>query len=280
MLVNQQPQGNQVKFSARRFTLLAILLCVTISSIGCTIAQPEPGDVAVYQDRPYLFGHEGIRAEVLTEGRDVTWPSTTIIYVTTAPQTLHVAFQDLSSMDNILLDFDTSVQLRIVDAADTLKRFGPRWWENNVVSPYNSIVRKAVKSEKMAQMMSDPAAAEKVDQEVTEQLRALIKASGIRVEVMAVNLGKAKPNENVLTQMNNTAAEQQRNLTLVAATIAEQQRKLEQEAKADADNAYRNKMGLSPEQYLARQLAEIQADACKKAAACYLVPQGTSVVVK
>jgi len=268
-----------VTFSARRFTLLAIL-CMTLSSVGCTIAQPEPGDVAVYQDRPYFFGHEGIRSEVLKEGRDVTWPSTTIIYVTTAPQTLHVAFQDLSSMDNILLDFDTSVQLRIVDAADTLKRFGPRWWENNVVSPYNSIVRRAVKSEKMAQMMSDPVAAEKVDQEVTEQLRALIKASGIRVEVMAVNLGKAKPNENVLTQMNNTAAEQQRNLTLVAATIAEQQRKLEQEAKAEADNAYRNKMGLSPEQYLARQLAEIQAEACKKAVACYLVPQGTNVVVR
>ena len=246
--------------------MLAILLCMTILTIGCTVAQPEPGDVAVYQDRPYFVGHEGIRSDVLTEGRDMTWPSTTIIYVTTAPQTLHVPFQDLSSMDNILLDFDTSVQLRVVDAADTLKRFGPRWWENNVVSPYNSIVRKAVKSEKMAQMMSDPVAAEKVDQEVTEQLRALIKASGIRVEVMAVNLGKAKPNDNVLAQMNNTAAEQQR--------------KLEQEAKADADNAYRNKMGLSPEQYLARQLAEIQAEACKKAAACYLVPQGTNVVVK
>lgn len=78
--------------------------------------------------------------------------------------------------------------------------------------------------------------------------------------------GKAKPNDNVLAQMNNTAAEQQR--------------KLEQEAKADADNAYRNKMGLSPELYLARQLAEIQAEACKAAVACYLVPQGTNVVVK
>lgn len=55
---------------------------------------------------------------------------------------------------------------------------------------------------------------------------------------------------------------------------------LEQEAKADADNAYRNKMGLSPEQYLARQLAEIQAEACKKAAACYLVPQGTNIVAR
>jgi len=260
--------------------LLALLPCVVLSGTGCTVAQPEPGDVAVYQDRPYFFGHEGIRSEVLTEGRDVTWPSTSIIYVTTAPQTLHVPFQDLSSMDNILLDFDTSVQLRVVDAADTLKRFGPQWWQNNVLSPYNSIVRKAVKTEKMAQMMSDPVAAEKVDQEVTDQLRELVKASGIRVEVMAVNLGKAKPNDNVLAQMNNTAAEQQRNLTLVAATIAEQQRKLEQEAKAEADNAYRNKMGLSPEQYLARQLAEIQADACRKAAACYFVPQGTNVVVR
>lgn len=89
--------------------MLAVLPCMALPIIGCTVAQPDPGDVAVYQDRPYILGHEGIRPDVLKEGRDVTWQSTTIIYVTTAPRTLHVPFQDLSSMDNILLEFDTSV---------------------------------------------------------------------------------------------------------------------------------------------------------------------------
>lgn len=37
-------------------------------------------------------------------------------------------------------------------------------------------------------------------------------------------------------------------------------------------------MGLSPEQYLQRQLAEINAEACKQAKACYILPPGTDVV--
>ena len=78
----------------------------------------------------------------------------------------------------------------------------------------------------------------------------------------------------------DTRADFARRRAAQARPIAEQQRKLEQEATADADNAYRNKMGLSPEQYLARQLAEIQAEACKKAVACYMVPQGTNVVAR
>lgn len=80
--------------------------------------------------------------------------------------------------------------------------------------------------------------------------------------------------------MNLTAAQQQRVKTLVEATNAELQRAKEQKAMADADNPYRNAMNLSPEQYLARQIAEINAEACTKAAACYVVPSGTSVVAK
>ena len=80
--------------------------------------------------------------------------------------------------------------------------------------------------------------------------------------------------------MNLTAAQQQRVKTLVEATTAERQREQEQIAKADADNAYRQRMGLSPEQYLASQIAQVNADACAKAQACYMVPSGTSVVAK
>ncbi|GAE51105.1 hypothetical protein XPR_0463 [Xanthomonas arboricola pv. pruni MAFF 301420] len=39
-------------------------------------------------------------------------------------------------------------------------------------------------------------------------------------------------------------------------------------------------IGLTPEQYLASQIAELNADACKKAQACYMVPSGTSVIAR
>lgn len=96
---------------------------------------------------------------------------------------------------------------------------------------------------------------------------------------MNVTLGRARPNDNVLAQMNETAAQQQRVNTLAAAVEAEKERQKEQEAKASADNAYRNKMGLSPEQYLVREIAELNANACQKAQSCIMAPSDTHLVI-
>jgi hypothetical protein len=65
----------------------------------------------------------------------------------------------------------------------------------------------------------------------------------------------------------------------VAATVAEEQRAKEQEARAQADNAYRNKLGMPIEQYSAVTIATINAEACKVANACYIVPAGAAVLV-
>lgn len=138
-----------------------------------------------------------------------------------------------------------------------------------VASQYASIVRDQVKRYDMTKMMSDP-----------DTVSALVKQQGLPIQIQNITLGRARPNPDVLQQMNLTAAQQQRVKTLVEATTAERQREQEQVAKADADNAYRNRMELTPEQYLASQIAELNAEACKKAQACYMVPSGTSVIAK
>ena len=133
----------------------------------------------------------------------------------------------------------------------------------------------------MTESMSSPDVAQKIDDEVTDEIRKLVKSVKLPVEILNVTLGRAIPNENVLNQMNDTAAQQQRVKTLVAAVAAEEERKKEQEAKADADNAYRAKMGLTPEQYLAREIAEINAEACKSAkGGCTVVPSGSTLSLK
>jgi regulator of protease activity HflC (stomatin/prohibitin superfamily) len=200
--------------------------------------------------------------------------------VVITPQTVHVTFDDFSSKDNILLDFDTALQYRITDSVKLIEKYGAaNWFKNNVQSQYASIVREAVKGQTMSDMMSNPTTASTVDKEVTNAIRTLVKERGLPVEILDVTLGRARPNEDVLKQMNETAAQQQRQKTLVAATVAEEQRAKEQEARAEADNAYRTKLGMTIEQYSAVTIATINADACKAAKACYIVPSGTSVLV-
>lgn len=260
-----------------------LLTALTVIGLtGCTVVTPDATDVGVLIDRPWMSSGGGVRAEVVPGGtREYTYLSTQAVYVTVTPQQKTMGFDDFASKDNILLDFNTSIQYRITDAAVLVRDFGAEWFKNNVEAQYTAIVRNQVKLHDMASMMASPEVAQQVDDEVTKNIRQLIKDSKLPIEILNVTLGRAIPNENVLNQMNDTAAQQQRVKTLAAAVAAEEERKKEQVAKADADNAYRAKMGLTPEQYLAREIAEINAGACKEAkGGCTVVPSGSTLSLK
>lgn len=228
----------------------------------------EPGHEVVLVDQPYFFGHEGVRPEPVKEGRVYVFSSTKDIPVSVVPQSISVAFNDFTSSDNILLDFESTVQTRIINSPVLVSKFGSEWFNNNIKSQYTALVRNEVKSHSMSDMMSSRDVANKVDDYLTESIRKLVKDNDIPVEVISISLGRAKPNEDVLHQMNLTAAEQQRGKTIDASKLAEDKRKQEQKSKADADNEYRKNMDMTPEQYIELQKINAYAEACKKATNC------------
>lgn len=234
----------------------------------------EPGHELVINDKPYFFGHEGVRPETVKEGRVLLFNTSSAIPVRMTPQSVPVKFDDFSSSDNILLDFESTIQYKYKDPVDLVKNFGTDWFDNNVLRQYTAIVREAIKKRTMTDMMSNVTAATAVDNEVTAALQQLVVDAKLPIEIIGVSLGRAKPNPNVLEQMNETAAQQQRERTLIAATAAEKERKKEQVAKADADNAYRNAMGLSSEQFLALEAAKLYAAACAAQGSICIVTSG------
>lgn len=261
------------------FTGLLIFIGLMVWAT-CTHAESvEPGEHAVLNDKPIFWGHEGVRDEPLTEGRMLVWDSTTSTKVSMLPFSIHVKFDDLSSQDNILLDFESTIQVRVTDAVVLTKKFGKNWFDANVQRQYMSVVREQVKTKTMTAMMSNPTTAQEVDVAVTAGLHQIILENKLPVLVIGVSLGRAKPNDNVLLQMNQTAEQQQRKKTLVEATEAERQRESEQVAKARADNAYRNAMNLSPEQFVELESIRRYSEACIKAANCIVTPGNSSVIV-
>lgn len=240
----------------------------------------EAGEEGVITDKPYFCCHEGVRDEPLKGGRILLFRTSTMMTVRMTPQAVDVNFDDLSSQDNILLDFASSIQYQFTDSVRLIRDFGAQnWFKANIERQYMSIVRDIVKKYTMTQMMSDPTTAAQVDAEITQQLQQLIVESKLPVRILSVSLGRAKPNPNVLAQMNETAAQQQRKKTLVEAEAAEIQRKREQIAKADADNAYRNSIGLSPEQFVELEKIRRYSDACVKAANCIVTSGQSNVLV-
>lgn len=271
--------------------LRAILVTLLMTLFtGCTIVSVNEGEEAVLIDKPWFMPTQGgARDETVKPGMEFTYLSTSVRKFPTTPQVVRVQIQDFSSADNILLDFETVIQYRILNGPLLLKKYGdfrvpegmhaPLWFENNVRAQYIALVREEVKGHDMKAMMSSPAIAKTVDDNITTNIRAHIKESGIPIEILGISLGRAQPNPEVLTQMNKTAAEQQRKLTLEAATAAEEQRKLEQEKKAEADNAYRTSLNLSMDDYVVIRVAQLQKEACEVAKECVIAPPGTSVLV-
>lgn len=71
----------------------------------------------------------------------------------------------------------------------------------------------------------------------------------------------------------------QRLLTLEQTRLAEDKRAESEKARADADNAYRNAIGLNVSEFVTLQVADKQIEACKAAKECVILPPGTGTVV-
>ena len=225
----------------------------------------EPGHELVVNDKPYLFGHDGVREKPIREGRVWLFFTSSAEPVRMTPQSTTIAIDDFSSKNNILLDFSTTIQWRVSDSVMLVKNFGVKdWFNNNLHNQYLAIVRDSVKKRTMEEMMSDSNTAAQVDDEVTAAVRKLVTDEKLPIVILNVSLGRAKPNPNVLSQMNETAQQEQRKKSLFAATDAEKQREAEQIAKARADNAYRNAMSLSPEQFIQLEAIKRFSEACEK----------------
>lgn len=259
---------------------IGLSVCVALGVFfGFHTISANPGEEIVLVDKPYIWGEGGVRAEALKEGRGWYFSSTDGIPVSIVPNSTSVSFNDFTSKDNILLDFESTVQTRIINSTLLVDKFGADWFNNNVRAQYTALVRNKVKDYNMSEMMSNNNVSKEIDSYLTKEIRNLVKENKIPIEVISISLGRAKPNPEVLQQINKTAAEQQRYKTLEAAIHSEGKREEEQKAKAKADNAYRENLGLTPEQYVDLEKSKMFSEACEKSKACIVTTPNVSPIV-
>ena len=257
--------------------LAAITLGISLSA--CTVVNPNPDEVSVLVDRPLIFGKGGVRNDDVRAGgtRTYTWITTQSKNLSVKPVAENVKFDDFSSKDNTLLDFQTVLRYRVTNAPE-LVRLGDNWFSNSVLPQYTDIVRREVKGFTMQELMSDQSKADELDSRVTAAIIKVVAEQKLPIQVLGVNLGRARPDPIVLAQMNQTAAERQRGLTMQQADLAEKARKEAEVSRAAADNAYRQALGMSSEEFVKLEQAKLLVEACSKAKECVLVPSGTNVV--
>lgn len=240
---------------------------------------PGPGREAVLTDYPVFWGHGGVRLEPVKTGRKFVWPTTGSATVDMRPQQFDEHFDDLMSSDGVPLDFDAIARLQIVNSVMLIEKFGEDWYKNNVAAEFRNRVRQAVRKHGMNETAIETKAIDDIDHEISDSMEKYLKSSGLPVILVQVTVGKANPPDAVKSQRIKTAEQQQRQLTEKETKLAEDQRKSAEESRADADNGYRNKMGLTSEQFLVNENIKMQREVCKDGHCTFVVSGANSGVL-
>jgi hypothetical protein len=93
-----------------------------------------------------------------------------------------------------------------------------------------------------------------------------------------MTVGRANPPDAIKNQRIETAAQEQRANTEKQRKLAEDQRLQAELSRANADNAYRNQMSLSPEQFLRLEAIHMQRDVCAKGGCTFIAGDVTPVI--
>jgi hypothetical protein len=123
-------------------------------------------------------------------------------------------------------------------------------------------VRDSVKKRDMQEMAISQTAADAVGNEVSAAAINIVQRTGVPIIITAINVGRVNPPDAIKNQRIETAAQEQRAITEQQTKLAEDQRKAAEQSRASADNAYREAMQLSPDQFLQLERIKMQRDVC------------------
>lgn len=248
--------------NAIKMFIAALMIVATMGMTGCN-ASPNAGYQAVLVEKPVIFGHGGIDPDPVTTGLTFIAPTTDVIYVSMQPIAVEEKFTDLMSSDGVPLEFDAQIILQVTDSVTIVKNFGgDTWYPNNIEKQFQNLTRQAVRKYTSQDAAINSSAIDKIDAEVTDNLTTYLEKTKLPVKLIKVTVGKAMPPDAIKHQRIETAQQEQRVLTMQQATLAEDARKNAETARAQADNAYKSAMGLSPDQYVALERIKMQQAAC------------------
>jgi regulator of protease activity HflC (stomatin/prohibitin superfamily) len=239
---------------------------------------PDAGYEAVLIHKPWFFGHGGVSPTPVKAGQSWVAPSTEAVYVTMVPQQHGIHFDDLMSSDGVPLDFDAVVRLQVTDSVSLISNFGERWFENNVQAEFANRVRQAVRKHGMNETAIQTTAVDAIDTEVSKAMADYIAQARLPLKLIDVTVGRANPPDSIKSQRIETAAQEQRANTERQRKLAEDQRKEAEQARAASDNAYRNAIGMSPDQFIQLEAIHAQREVCLKGG-CTLIMGGGSPLV-
>jgi regulator of protease activity HflC (stomatin/prohibitin superfamily) len=243
-------------------TRIAAAIAVTQLLAACSNYSPDAGHEIVLIKKPWLFGHGGIDPVPVQTGRTFAALTTDGVDVYMQPQKFEASLPDTMTSDGVPISFHAIVVLQVTDSVELIRSFGPQWYSNNIEQPFATMVRQAVRKRGMNETAISSTALDEIDAEIRDNLVAFMKEKGLPIKLVTMTVGRANPPDSVKNQRIETATQEQRIQTEKQMKLAEDQRLQAEQSRAAADNAYRESMHLSPEQFIQLETIKMQAAVC------------------
>ncbi len=242
--------------------VVALLIVIAVLFVSCSSVTPDAGHEVVLIEKPLLFGHGGVDPDPVRTGRTFTAITTQGVDVNMQPQKFEAELKDTMTSDGVPLDFHSVAVLQVTDSVRLIKSFGPNWFQNNLEQPFLTSIRQAVRKHGMNETAISTTAIDAIDEEIRASLSKFIADKALPLQLITLTVGRANPPDSVKNQRVETAAQQQRIQTETQKKLAEDARLQAEQSRAAADNAYREAMHLSPEQFIQLETLKMQTTVC------------------
>lgn len=261
-----------------KFSLLAVAM---LAATGCHGVGPDAGHQAVLIQKPWFFGHGGVVEDPVKTGLAFVAWSTFSVDVNMQPERVEVDLQDTMTSDGVPIAFHAVLTYQVTDSVRLVRDFGENWYQNNLAQPFSTAARQSVRKHGMNETAISTTAIDAIDQEIRDAVVTSIAQQNLPVKLITLTVGRANPPDSVKNQRIETAAQQQRIETEKQKKLAEDQRMLAEQSRAAADNAYRQAMQLSPDQFLALEAIKMQQAVCghEGKSGCTFIQNGATPVL-
>ena len=269
----------------KRNLLLAPLI---VLAAACNTVEPNAGHQAVLTMKPWFAGHEGVYDSPISSGRTYLAWSTDATDVNMLPQRTDMEFDDMMTKTGVPVNFHVVLTWQVIDSVKLVKSYGAdvdnrgNWgfFLRNLDQPIRTAVRDSVKKYDMQEIALTQTAADQVQNDVVRDTLTILAATGVPIKVLpnGVTVGRILPPDAIKTQRIATAEQEQRQETEKQRKLAVDQRKQAEMARAEADNAYNEKMRLNPGQYIELERIKMLQEVCKSGKCIFLNGPGTPLL--
>lgn len=247
------------------YLMMLMMMAVLLVGSGCSLETIDAGEEKVLIKQPWVFGQGGVDQTPLKSGSAwVAWSTKAVTY-NIKPVKLKESFVDLTASDNVLIDFDVYLTLKIQDGKTPLlhEKSGVEFYKNKVQDEFRLYVRNHARTKSSIELRTDENTIIETQDTIKRMTAEYIKSIGLPVDTVKVNIGKVNPPDEVLKESAQTAAQKQRKQTQTQRKLTEDERAKAETSMALADKAYANEFNMTTEQFLRNKELDIMAQAVK-----------------